>query len=80
VEVEEVALEGDCLSGKSAANYVEGLVGPRSSLLERHTKTFELFPFESDADAELEPTAGDDINRRDILGKGSRHRTGRIAR
>jgi hypothetical protein len=69
LEVEELALEGDGLSGKRAANYVEGLVGSRAALFERHTKTFELFPFEANPDAELETTAGDHIDCRDVLGK-----------
>jgi hypothetical protein len=57
------------LSSKSAANYVERLVGSLAALFEGHTKTFELFPFEADAGAKLETTAGDDVDRRDILGK-----------
>src|SRR5271166_6091065 len=69
LEVEELALEGDGLSGKRAPNYFEGLVGSRPALLERHTKTFELFPLEADAGAELETTAGDHIDCRNILGK-----------
>ena len=69
LEVEELALEGDGLSGKRAPNYVEGLVGSRAALFERHTETFELFPFEADPGAELETTAGDHINGRNVLGK-----------
>jgi hypothetical protein len=72
LELEELALEGDGLSGKRAPNYFEGLVGSRSALFERHTETFELFPFEADTDAELKTTAGDDINCRDVLGKAYR--------
>src|SRR6266404_7368350 len=69
LEVEELALEGDGLSGKRAPNYVEGLVASRSALLVGHTETFELFPFEADPGAELETTAGDHINGRNVLGK-----------
>src|SRR5260370_3975397 len=69
LEVEELALEGDGLSSKSAANYVEGLVGSRSALLVRHNETFELFQLEADPSAELETTAGDDVDCRDIFGK-----------
>src|SRR5215831_548823 len=66
----------------SAANYFEGLVGSRSTLFERQPETFELFPFESHPGAEFEATAGDDIDRRDILGeaygvvKGHREHSG----
>jgi hypothetical protein len=52
LELEELALEGDGLSSKSAASYFEGLVGPRAAILERHTKSLELFPFEADAGAD----------------------------
>src|SRR6266481_473031 len=69
VEVEELALEGNRLSGKRAPNYFKGLVGSRAALFERHTETFELFPFEADPGAELETTAGDHINGRNVLGK-----------
>src|SRR6202023_1457865 len=69
LEVEELALEGDGLSVKRASNYVEGLVGSRAPLFERHPETFELFPLEADPGAELETTAGDHIDCRYILGK-----------
>src|SRR5271169_7161726 len=69
LEVEELALEGDGPSGKSAANYFERLIGSGAALLERHTEPFELFPFEADSGAELETAAGDNIHCRDILGK-----------
>jgi hypothetical protein len=71
-KVEELALEGDGLSGKSPAHYFERLVGSRAALFERHTKPFELFPLEADAGAELETAPGDDIDCRDILGKADR--------
>ncbi len=45
------------------------MVGSRSTLLVRHTETFELFPFEADPGAELETTPGDDIDCRNVLGK-----------
>jgi hypothetical protein len=57
------------VSPASASNYFEGLVGSRSALFERHTETLELFPFDADPGAELETTAGDHINGRNILGK-----------
>ena len=34
------------------------MVGSGAALFEGHTETFELFPFEADAGAELETTAG----------------------
>jgi hypothetical protein len=69
LEVEELALEGNGLSNESAANQFEGLVGSHAALFERHAETFELFPLEAEAGAELEATARDEINRRDILCK-----------
>jgi len=69
LKIEELAVDGDGLSRKSAANDLEGLVGSGAALFEGHTETFELFPFEADAGAELETTAGDDIHCRNILGK-----------
>jgi hypothetical protein len=67
LEVEELALEGNGLSNESAANQFEGLVGSHAALFEGHAETFELFPLEAEAGAELEATARDEINRRDIL-------------
>jgi hypothetical protein len=69
LEVEELALEGDSLSRKSAANDLEGLVGTPTALLGRHAEARKLFPFEGDADAELKTASRDYINRRDVFGK-----------
>src|SRR3984893_6369889 len=42
-------------------------VSSAAALFEGRAETFELFPLEAEAGAELEATARDDINRRDIL-------------
>src|SRR6266404_4447277 len=72
LKVEELALEGDGLSGESATDDFEGLVGARAALLRRHAETLKLFAFEADPDAKLEATAGDHINGRNVLGKADR--------
>src|ERR1700730_1563880 len=72
LKVEELALEGDGLSGKGTANDFERLVGARAALLGRHAETLKLFAFEADPDAKLEAAAGDHINGRNILGKADR--------
>src|SRR5580704_13476986 len=72
LKVEELALEGDGLSGESAADDFEGLVGARAALPGRHAETLKLFAFEADPDAKLEATAGDHINGCNVLGKADR--------
>src|SRR6267378_473826 len=72
LEVKELAFEGDGLSGESAADDFEGLVGARAALLGRHAEAGKLFPLKADPDAKLEATAGDHINGRDVLGKADR--------
>src|SRR5258708_39548220 len=47
-KVEELALEGDGLSGESAADDFEGLVGARAALLGRHAEAGKLFPLKAD--------------------------------
>ena len=53
----------------SAAYYFEGLVGSRATLFERQPETFELFPLNPTPAPSSKATAGDDIDRRDILGE-----------
>ena len=69
LEVEEVALKGDGLSGEKTTNDFERLVGSRAAFLERHAEAVELFVLEANSDAELETTAGDHIDYCDILGQ-----------
>src|SRR6202035_3083301 len=72
LEIEELALESNGLAGKSATDDVEGLVGALSPFLRRHAEACKLFLFETDANPELEATARNDVDGRDILGQSDR--------
>ena len=57
LEVEEFALEGECLSAQKAANDLDRFVGSRSSRLERKAEAFELFQLVARPDPKLKTTA-----------------------